>query len=83
MRMGADGEVSGRQLVATTFSGRAQGARLAFIDGVPGAVWAVDGKPRVAFTFGIAGEKITAIMTVADPDVLGEFDIEYLEEAAG
>jgi len=83
VRMGADGEVSGRQLVATNFSGRAQGARLALIDGVPGAVWAVDGKPRVAFTFGIAGEKITAIMTVADPDVLGQLDIEYLEEAAG
>ena len=37
--------------VAGAFSGRAQAARLALIDGAAGLVWATRGKPRVVFAF--------------------------------
>jgi RNA polymerase sigma-70 factor (ECF subfamily) len=82
VRMGAVGEARGRQDVAATFSGRAQAARLALIDGAPGAVWAVDGVPRVAFTFAVAAGKVVSIAMVADPELLGELDIMILDEEA-
>ena len=42
------GELRGAEVVAKQFSGAAQAAQLALIDGMPGAVWVAGGKPRVA-----------------------------------
>lgn len=53
--------VRGAAGVAGTFSGRAQGARPAGIDGVPGLVWAQGGRSRAVFAFTVIGGRITEI----------------------
>lgn len=73
--MGAEPEVLGARAVAETFSGRAQAARLARVDGQYGAVWAPGGKPRVVFRFTLEGNAIVAINLIADPDALATMDI--------
>lgn len=80
VRMGSSSEVRGASAVATTFSGRAQAARLALVDGTVGAVWAPGGQPRVVFGFTITDGKIVAIDLVADPEFLGQLDWEVLDE---
>jgi RNA polymerase sigma factor (sigma-70 family) len=72
-------ETVGARNVADTFSGRAQEARLVLIDGVPGAVWAPGGQPRVAFRFVVEGAKIMQIELVADPAQIRQWDITWLE----
>jgi ketosteroid isomerase-like protein len=74
-RLGAPAELRGADAVAATFSGRAQGARPALIDGEPGAVWAVGGTPRVVFTFTIAWHRIVAIEMHSDPELMAELEI--------
>jgi RNA polymerase sigma factor (sigma-70 family) len=69
------GEVRGAAAVAATFSGRAVGARLALIDGVPGMMWAQGGKIRVVFDFTIVGGTIAAIEMIADLEYLAQLDI--------
>jgi RNA polymerase sigma-70 factor (ECF subfamily) len=68
-------EVRGGAAVAQTFVGRAQAARPALIDGVPGLVWGPGGEPRVVFILGIEGGKIVAIDLIADPDHLRRLDV--------
>jgi RNA polymerase sigma-70 factor (ECF subfamily) len=79
VRLGASGEVRGAQEVADTFSGRAQAARPAPIDGAAGAVWAQGGRPRVVFGFTIAGGKIVGIDVLADPARLRRLDVALLD----
>ena len=79
VRVGAAAEVLGAHAVATTFSGRAKDARLALIDGAPGAVWAPGGRARVAFRFTVDGGLVTAIEMVADPERVQRFDVEFLD----
>ncbi len=71
-------EVRGADAVAATFAGRAEAARLALVDGVPGAVWAPGGRPKVVFTFTISDGKISGIALDADPDRLRDLDIVFL-----
>jgi RNA polymerase sigma-70 factor (ECF subfamily) len=78
VRMGATAEVLGAAAIAETFSGRARAAQPALIDGVPGAVWAVNGQPRVVFAFIITDARIVAIEMLSDPATLGELDLETL-----
>jgi RNA polymerase sigma-70 factor, ECF subfamily len=78
VRIGAEAEVRGVQAVAGFFSGRARAARPALIDGVAGLVWATGGRPRVVFSFTLAGEKITAIDLLGDPGVLARLDLVML-----
>ncbi len=78
MAIGGEWEARGATAVAKTFSGNAKAARPALIDGVPGAVWAPGGEPRVAVLFTFAGDAITAIDLVADPERLAELDLEIL-----
>jgi len=68
----------GAKAVAEQFSGQAQAAQPALIDGVPGAVWAAGGKPRVVFSFTVRGGKVAAIELIADADRLGRMRIEIL-----
>lgn len=79
VKMGAANGVVGAEAVARGASGRAQGARLALIDGVVGAVWAPRGKPRVVLAFTLAGEKISAIDLTADATRLAAIDLVVLE----
>jgi RNA polymerase sigma factor (sigma-70 family) len=75
VRIGAPGRLHGAREVAGRFSGQAQAARLALIDGVAGLAWAPGGQPRVVFTFSITGGKITGIDMTADPGRLGRLDL--------
>lgn len=71
-------ELHGAEAVAEQFAGRAQGAQLALIDGVPGAVWAPGGTPRVVFGFTIRKGKVVEIELVAEPERLSRLEIEIL-----
>jgi RNA polymerase sigma-70 factor (ECF subfamily) len=79
--MGAPPEIRGPSAVAEMFSGRAQAARPALIDGDPGAIWAQAGQTRVVFAFTIDGATISAIDMVAAPDDISELDIVVLANA--
>jgi RNA polymerase sigma-70 factor (ECF subfamily) len=71
-------EIHGARAVAEQFAGAAQAARLALIDGVPGAVWATGGTPRVVFGFTIRNGKVVEIELTADTERLGRLKIEIL-----
>lgn len=73
-------EIRGAQAVAETFKGRAKAAQTALVDGVVGAVWAPGGQTRVVFAFTIRDERIVGIEIVADPEQIGELDVEILED---
>jgi RNA polymerase sigma-70 factor (ECF subfamily) len=75
--IGATAMVRGATDVAQTFAGRAAAARIATIDGRPGAVWAQGGTPRVVFEFAISGVRITAISLIADPAAIGDLELSY------
>jgi RNA polymerase sigma factor (sigma-70 family) len=76
---GSLGEVRGAADVAATFARRrAKGARMALINGIPGAVWAPGGTPRVIFSFTFVDGRITAIDTLADPGVVSALDVAIL-----
>ncbi len=76
---GSAPEVRGATAVVETFSGRARAARLALINGVPGAVWLQGGEPRVVLAFTVVGERIVGIDLVADPDRLAALDLEVID----
>jgi RNA polymerase sigma factor (sigma-70 family) len=78
VRAGASTEVRGAAAVAGTFSGRARAARSALVDGVPGAVWAAGGRPRVVFGFTITDGRIVQIDLLADPDHLARLELAVL-----
>ncbi len=78
VRMGAAAEVRGAPTVAETFTGRAQVAQPALVNGAVGAVWAAGGRPRVVFAFTITRGKISAIDLVADPERLSGLDLKVL-----
>jgi RNA polymerase sigma factor (sigma-70 family) len=80
VQVGAPKVVRGAAPVAGTFSGRAQTAQPALINGAAGAVWAPGGRPRVVFTFTITGGKIVEIDMLADPDYLGRLDLAILND---
>jgi RNA polymerase sigma-70 factor, ECF subfamily len=74
-RIGADREVAGARAVAGTFSGRAEAARPALVNGAAGAVWMHRGKPRVVFSFTITAGKVAAIELIADPERTAELEV--------
>lgn len=78
--LGASAEVRGAAAVAGTFSGRAQGARPALIDGGMGLVVAVGGQLRVVLNLTIADGRIVGIDAVADQERLGQLDLEILND---
>jgi RNA polymerase sigma factor (sigma-70 family) len=78
VRMGASAEVRGAAAVAGTFSGRAQAAQPALVNGVAGLVWAQGGQPRVVFDFKIEDGKIAGIDMIADPEQLRRLDLAIL-----
>ncbi len=70
--------VRGASAVALALSGRATAARVALIDGTPGAVWAPGGRPRAVFAFRVVGDTITEIEIVTDPAVVAALRIQVL-----
>lgn len=82
VQAGAAAEVLGAEAVAGTFSGRAQAARLALIDGLPGAVWSMGGTPRVVFRFTVDEELISGIEMIGDPHAIEALDLEMLETSS-
>jgi RNA polymerase sigma-70 factor (ECF subfamily) len=81
VRMGSAVEVLGATAVARTFSGRALAAQPALIDGAVGIVWAVSGRPKVAWDFTISHGKIVHIDMLAAPDSLDDLDLTILNNA--
>jgi hypothetical protein len=76
VQAGASSEVRGAAAVAETFSGRARAAQPALVNGAAGLMWLEHGRPRVVFGFTITRGKIVGINLVADPEHLGEIDLE-------
>jgi RNA polymerase sigma-70 factor (ECF subfamily) len=79
VRTGASSEIRGATAVAGMFSGRAQAAQPAQVNGVAGIVWAPGGRPRVVFDFSFAGDKIVAINMRADPGRIGQLNVTIFE----
>ncbi|MEY2401804.1 MAG: hypothetical protein QOJ08_1915 [Ilumatobacteraceae bacterium] len=77
--MGAPGELVGAAAVAGSFSGRAQAAQPASIDGVAGIVWAPGGRPKVVWDLTIVNGKIVDIFLIAAPETLDELDLVIYE----
>lgn len=81
VKAGSAPEVLGAQAVAKTFFRRAQAAaRFATVDGVPGAVWAPGGKPRVVVDFTVVAGKIVRIDLLADVELLRSIDVVIAPE---
>jgi hypothetical protein len=78
-RMGTPSGLRGASDVAGVFSGRAQAAQPALIDGLAGLAWAAGEVVRVAFVFTLGGDRIVRIDTIADPARLAELELELLE----
>ena len=79
VQMGSPDEVRGAAAVAGTFSGRALAAQPALIDGGVGIVWAVGGRPKVAWDFTITSGKIVHIDMLAAADSLDGLDLTMLD----
>ena len=71
-------EVRGARAVATALAGRATAARVALIDGTPGAVWAPGGRPRAIFAFRVVGRTVAEIEIVTDPAVVAALRVQVL-----
>ena len=71
-------QVRGASAVSMALAGRATAARMALIEGIPGAVWAPGGRPRAVFSFRVIGGTIVEIEIVADPAVVAALQVELL-----
>jgi RNA polymerase sigma factor (sigma-70 family) len=81
--MGASPRLDGARAVAERFNG-ARAVRPALVDGVPGAIWAQGGTPRVVFAFSFTDDgRVVAIEQLADPERLDQLELEFLEGGAG
>jgi hypothetical protein len=76
---GAPELVRGATAVASTFSGRAQAARLTLVDGLAGAVWSLHGEPKVVFNFTVTDGRITTIELLGNPDYLQSVTLVPIE----
>jgi RNA polymerase sigma-70 factor (ECF subfamily) len=77
--LGGPGPLRGAEPVAGFYNGRAQNARTAFVDGLPGAAVVVDGAVKLVVMFTILDERIRAFDVVADPDQLAQMEIVLAE----
>lgn len=71
--------VRGAPEVARAFAGRARTARPVLVDGNPGAVWAPDGRPQAVFDFTIVDGRVVAVDLIADPVLLDQLEITFLD----
>jgi RNA polymerase sigma-70 factor (ECF subfamily) len=68
-------EIHGAETVANTFKGRASEAQFALIEGEAGLVWALDGRPLVAFEFAVENGRIVEIDLTMDRQSLAALDV--------
>ena len=64
--------------VAETFKGRAQAAKTAMVDDGVGVAVYFGGHLRIVMTLTFADGKIAEINALADPERLGQFEVEVL-----
>src|SRR5205085_1591244 len=74
---GVSREVRGAPAVARQFSGRAQGARTALVDGAVAALVAPRGHLFLVLNFTISNDKIVEIEAVADPARLRQLQLAH------
>ncbi len=79
MLAGGPGEIRGAAAIARQFSGRAQGAQPALIDGSVGATVARAGRVFLVLHVTITNGKIIAIDAVADPARLSQLGVALLD----
>jgi RNA polymerase sigma-70 factor (ECF subfamily) len=79
VKMGMSAQTRGPQGVLT-FSKYAGGALPALVNGAAGAVWMVGGRPRVAYSFAISGDKIIRIELIGSPERLRQMDLVIPED---
>jgi RNA polymerase sigma-70 factor (ECF subfamily) len=77
---GASREVRGAPAVARQFSGRAQGARPALVNGAVGIVVARRGRLFLVLNLTVTHGKIVEINVVADPERLRQLDLAVLDD---
>ncbi len=65
----------GVDAVTRVFAGGAKAARLALVDGLPGAVVSVGGRPMAVFDFCVRGSRVVGIELLADPETLGALEL--------
>jgi RNA polymerase sigma-70 factor (ECF subfamily) len=78
VRLGGSDELRGQAAVAGFFSGRAQGAVPALVDGTVGALVVVAGQTRLAIRFTVTDGRITGIDAVAEPARLDRLEVTVL-----
>jgi RNA polymerase sigma factor (sigma-70 family) len=78
-RKGVPEVVRGARGVAEIFSRGAQTAQPALIDGAIGLVWAMDGRPRVAWDFTIRDGKVVHIDMLRDRETLDRLELTLLD----
>ncbi len=76
--LGSVRDVRGASAVARMFSGRAQGARFALLDGLPGALWAQGEVRRVAFRFAVVDGLVAGVEVIAGSEELAEMEVEFV-----
>jgi RNA polymerase sigma-70 factor (ECF subfamily) len=77
---GASREVRGAPAVARQFSGHAQGARPALVNGAVGVVVARHGRLFLVLNLTVTRGKIAEINVVADPERLRQLDLAVLDD---
>jgi RNA polymerase sigma factor (sigma-70 family) len=75
---GVFADARGAGTVAANFSGRAQAAQPALVNGHPALAWAPNGTLRVLFTFTVDTDHITEITLIADKTRLAALDVVLL-----
>ena len=82
LKMGAS-EARGAASVAETFAGRARAAQPASVDGIPGLVWAREGRVQVVFGFSFSNGRVVGIEMIADPARISELDLALRDRSSG
>ena len=71
-------EVRGAEAVARVFSGRAQAAQPALVDGLPGLVWAPGGTVRSVIDLLVRDGRVVAVEVLAELDAVRALELELL-----
>jgi RNA polymerase sigma factor (sigma-70 family) len=74
-------ELRGATLVAEAFKGRARAAKMALLNGEPGAVWVMGGEVKAAFVFALEGGAIGEVDVIMEPADLAELEVEILDRS--
>jgi RNA polymerase sigma factor (sigma-70 family) len=70
------GEIQGARAVAGLLQGRARGLKRALVDGHPGGAWMMGGQLRGAWAFTLAGDRISGIELIMEPERLARTQVE-------